>query len=141
MLAISSFCQNANKSYDAGLATALNADDYGMKNYTLVILKTGTNTNTNKAYRDSCFAGHFSNMQHMTEIGKLVVAGPIGKNKMNYRGIFILNATDSSEVNKLLMADPTISEGILIAEPFPWYGSAALSSYLDEADKIWKTKP
>ncbi|MCZ4408445.1 hypothetical protein O3Q51_06480 [Cryomorphaceae bacterium 1068] len=37
-----------NPNYDADLAKQLGADDYGMKMYSLVILKTGTNQVTDK---------------------------------------------------------------------------------------------
>ncbi|MDG1661458.1 MAG: hypothetical protein P8H40_08830 [Winogradskyella sp.] len=59
-----------------------------MKSYIFVILKTGTNTSTNKIEVDKAFAGHMTNMNTMVEAGKLVVAGPIGANDKNYRGIF-----------------------------------------------------
>ncbi len=36
--------QTANPNYDEALAKKLGADDYGMKQYVLVILKTGKNT-------------------------------------------------------------------------------------------------
>ena len=83
--------QKTNSKYDAELAKKLGADDYGMKSYIFVILKTWTNTSTNKIEVDKAFAGHMTKMNTMVEAGKLVVAGPIGENDKNYRGIFILN--------------------------------------------------
>ena len=139
MFVVSGFSQNPN--YDQELATKLGADDYGMKSYTFVILKTGPNNSTDKAFVDSCFRGHFENMNRMVENGKLIVAGPMAKNEKTYRGIFILDTTDSTEVNDLLNADPSIKEGLLEAEIYGWYGSAALREYLDASDKIWKLKP
>ena len=139
MFVVSGFSQNPN--YDQELATNLGADEYGMKSYTFVILKTGSNKSTDKAFVDSCFRGHFENMNRMVENGKLIVAGPMAKNEKTYRGIFILDTTDSTEVNNLLNADPSIKEGLLEAEIYGWYGSAALREYLDASDKIWKLKP
>ena len=139
MFVVSGFSQNPN--YDQELATKLGADDYGMKSYSFVILKTGPNSSTDKSFVDSCFRGHFENMNRMVENGKLIVAGPMAKNEKTYRGIFILDTTDSTEVNNLLNADPSIKEGLLEAEIYGWYGSAALREYLDASDKIWKLKP
>jgi len=140
-LANAAVAQTPNPNYDQELATKLGADDYGMKRYTLVILKTGSNNSTNKNFVDSCFRGHFENMNRMVEDGKLIVAGPLSKNEKTYRGIFILDATDSTEVKNLLNSDPSIKESILEAEIFGWYGSAALREYLEASDKIWKINP
>ncbi len=132
----------ANTAYDAALAHRLGADDYGMKNYWLVILKTGTNTTTDKNYVSKKFNGHMTNMGKMVEDGKLVVAGPIMKNDRSYRGIFIINNVNSEEeIKALLKTDPAIEAGLLDVEIFKWYGSAALPEYLKPADKIWKSKP
>lgn len=130
--------QRPNPDYDSTLAKKLGADDIGMKGYTLVILKTGTNTNTDKAFTDSCFKSHFSNMREMTKMGKLVVAGPLGKNDNTYRGIFIMNTTDFDEVHQLLQGDLTVKEKIFDVELYKWYGSAALPLYLDSTEKISK---
>jgi uncharacterized protein len=132
------FGQTTEQKYDAQLAKRLGADDYGMKSYILVILKSGENTTTDKKFIDSCFAGHMSNMGVMVKAGKLVVAGPIAKNEKSYRGIFILNAKDFEEAKELLKGDPAVKEGLLDAELYNWYGSAALPLYLESADKIAK---
>lgn len=138
---ISIYSQTSNPKYDSTLAKSLGADDYGMKSYTLVILKTGTNKTTDKAVLDRCFRGHFENINKLVEQKKLIVAGPLGKNEKTYRGIFILNAANFEEANEMLKGDPTIAEKILEAELYNWYGSAALPVYLDASDKIWKAKP
>ncbi|GGI57035.1 YciI family protein [Winogradskyella haliclonae] len=130
--------QKTNPNYDAELAKKVGADDYGMKSYIFVILKTGSNTSTDKAEIDKAFAGHMANMDTMVEAGKLVVAGPVGKNDMNYRGIFILNETDMEKAKTLLATDPAIKAKFLDYDMFPWYGSAALSEYLEASDKVWK---
>lgn len=130
-----------NPNYDAALANKLGADDYGMKNYVLVILKTGSNLTTDKAFIDSCFAGHMTNIHRLVELKKLIVAGPLKKNENNYRGIFILNTDSFEEAEVLLQTDPAIKEKLLVTELYKWYGSAALPEYLNESDKVWKTKP
>ncbi|RPH33322.1 MAG: hypothetical protein EHM93_05760 [Bacteroidales bacterium] len=140
-IGVSAIGQNTNPNYDSTLAKKYGADQYGMKGYILVILKTGINKTTDKEFIRSCFAGHMKNINHLVKLGKLIVAGPLGKNEKTYRGIFILNITSLDEAKELLQTDPAIKENILEAELYNWYGSAALSEYLETSDKIWKTNP
>ena len=130
--------QNINPDYDSTLAKKFGGDDYGMKYYVLVILKTGTNDVQDKQKRDSLFAGHFENINRLADEGKLIVAGPIAKNDKNYRGIFILDVTTFEEASKMLQADPTIQENVFDVELYKWYGSAALADYLPTHKKIEK---
>ncbi|HLV51064.1 MAG TPA: YciI family protein, partial [Flavobacterium sp.] len=132
----------SNPNYDKTLAEKLGGDDYGMKSYFFVILKTGTNTTTDKELINESFRGHLDNIHQLVKEKKLIVAGPLGKNEHNYRGIFILNNIQSEEeVKDLLQTDPAIKNGLLDYEIFTWYGSAALPEYLPVSDKIWKSKP
>lgn len=131
-----------NPDYDVELAQKLGGDDYGMKSYILVILKTGTNQSTDKDFINQSFRGHLDNIKNLVEQNILIVAGPLGKNDNNYRGIFILqNVKSFEEAHQILDADPAIKVGLLDVELFNWYGSAALPEYLDFSDKIWKSKP
>ncbi|HQW91584.1 MAG TPA: hypothetical protein PKY28_00735 [Ferruginibacter sp.] len=132
------FSQKTNPNYDSTLAKKMEADDYGMKKYVLVMLKTGTNTTDDKKIKDSLFAGHMDNINRLVKINKLVVAGPLTKNEKTYRGIFILDVKTFEEANALLETDPAIKERLLAAELYQWYGSAALPAYLEASDKIWK---
>lgn len=133
---------NANPNYDKELADKLGGDDYGMKIYYLVILKTGTNTTADKDFINESFRGHMDNINRLVDEKKLVVAGPMGKNENNYRGIFILNnLATMDEAKELLQTDPAIKNGLLGYEIFTWYGSAALPEYLPFSDKIWKSQP
>ncbi|MBI2280070.1 MAG: hypothetical protein HYU68_05210 [Bacteroidetes bacterium] len=141
LLNLTALTQNNNPNYDADLAKKLGADDYGMKKYILVILKTGINTTTDKVVTDSLFRGHLDNIGRLVELNKLIVAGPLGKNDLTYRGIFILNVTTFEEANELLETDPAIKEKLLTPELFNWYGSAALPEYLKASDKVWKQNP
>ena len=136
-----SFAQDVNPNYDAELAKKLNADDYGMKQYVFVILKTGTNTTTDKEFTSECFTSHMENIHKLVEDKKLIVAGPMFKNDNSIRGIFILDVKTFEEANLLLENDKAIKEKILKAELYNWYGSAALSEYLESSDKIWKINP
>jgi uncharacterized protein len=133
--------QTPNPDYDSTLAQKLEADDYGMKSYVLAILKTGSNTTSEKAFIDSCFRGHMSNIRRLVDEGKLIVAGPLGKNENSYRGIFILNVSTIAEAEKLVQTDPAINSKLLDVDLYGWYGSAALPEYLDASKKISKIKP
>lgn len=131
-----------NPDYDPALAKKLGGDDYGMKQYFLVILKTGTNTTTDKTLISESFRGHMENINRLVKEGKLIVAGPLAKNENQYRGIFILNNIPTPEEAKtLLQTDPAIRNSLLAFDIFTWYGSAALPEYLPFSDKIWKLKP
>lgn len=135
------FAQKQNPNYDAELAKSFGADDYGMKNYVFVILKTGPAVIDNKVTRDSLFAGHMNNINRLVEEKKLIVAGPFGKNDLKYRGLFIFDVASIDEVRELVNTDPTVAAGIFDVELIPWYGSAALKEYLTTADKISKYNP
>ena len=128
--------QDGPSLYDKKLADSLGADEYGMKRYVLVILKTGPNASLSKSQTDSLFRGHMDNIGRMVKMNKLVVAGPLMKNDNNYRGIFILNVKTIDEAKQLLDNDPAIKQKLLDAELFGWYGSAALLTYLPFHDKI-----
>ena len=130
--------QKSNPKYDADLAKKLQADDYGMKSFVFVILKTGTNKTTDQEFINACFASHMKNTDNLVKERKMVVAGPMSKNKENYRGIFILAVDAIEKAKKLLKIDKAISENLLEAVYYDWYGSAALGEYLEKADKIWK---
>ncbi|RYU93021.1 YciI family protein [Emticicia agri] len=130
--------QTPNPKFKQALADSLGADEYGMKMYTLVILKTGTNQTTDKAVLDSLFSGHMMNMGRMESMGKLIVAGPLSKNALNYRGIFILNTKTVEETRALLDTDPAIKAKVFDVEIFPWYGSAALPLYMKHHDEVKK---
>jgi len=133
---------NTNPNFNQTLANKLGGDEYGMKSYFLVILKTGTNTTTDKELLNNSFRGHMDNIHRLVKEGKLIVAGPLEQNENNYRGIFILdNITSIEEAKELLQTDLAIKNGILDYELFTWYGSAALPEYLPFSDQVWKVKP
>ncbi|HNP47216.1 MAG TPA: hypothetical protein PKK99_01525 [Bacteroidia bacterium] len=137
---ISSFFVQAhaqsNSKFNKALADSLGADEYGMKKYVLVILKTGEVTITDQHVKDSIFAGHMANIVRLAGLGKLTVAGPLEKNDHNYRGIFIFNVATVEEAQSLVQTDPAVISKVLAAEMYPWYGSAALPMYLKYHDEV-----
>lgn len=133
--------QSVNSQLDTTLSKKLGADEYGMKMYVFVILKTGDNKTQNKSFIDSCFAGHMTNIERLSTTNKLIVAGPFEKNASDFRGLFILNVQTIKEATQLLETDPAVKANLLKVELYPWYGSAALPEYLNAHSKIWKIKP
>lgn len=125
--------------YDSTLAKKLGADEYGMKSYTFVILTTGDSTIHDKKRVQELFSGHLKNISRLAEEGKLVLAGPLGENESNYRGLFIFDVGTIEETRELLQTDPAIKARVLDYKVFNWYGSAALPEYLKTHEKIQKT--
>lgn len=133
--------QKTNPDYDEALAKKLGADDFGMKNYVLVILKTGENKTTDKDELNKLFRGHMENIQRLVDEGKLIVAGPFGKNDKTWRGLFILDVRTVEEASEIVQTDPAVMAKVFDVELVPWYGSAALPEYLPASEKIWKAEP
>lgn len=128
--------------YDAELAKKLGGDDNGMKNYVLVILKTGPKDGDFKGKeRDDIFAGHMSNIGRLADAGKLAVAGPFMKNDKGYRGLYIFNTATIEDAQKIVETDPAVKAGILIPDMTLWYGSASLMATPEIHKTIAKSKP
>ena len=120
--------ESLEPAYNAALAEELGADDYGMRSYVMVILKTGPNdkTLTDETRRAEIFKGHFANMRVQAEAGKLALAGPFGDPEGIRRGLYIFNVATVEEAEHLVLTDPAVEAGIFTAEFTPYYGSAAL---------------
>lgn len=126
----------ARSGYDAELAQRLGADAYGMRSYVLVILKTGPTPVTDPEKRKTMFAGHFANMERLSEEGKLVLAGPFSGDPDGWRGLFVLAVDDIDEARRLTATDPVIANGEMVAEYHRWYGSAATMLIPDLHEKV-----
>ncbi|MEZ5345198.1 MAG: YciI family protein [Pyrinomonadaceae bacterium] len=141
---LSAYAQNVKAEgeaqFDADLAKKLGADDYGMRSYVMVVLKTGPNDSkiTDKAQRDKLFAGHFGNMKRLAEEGKLVFAGPLSDDAPK-RGLFIFAVTSFEDAEALVKTDPTVKEGIFVYDMTKLYGSAALMQVNEMHKKVQKT--
>ena len=141
MFSLAAYCQDSENLYDASLADSLGADDYGMKSYIFVALKTGSTVITDRDSMNVLMRGHLDNISRLAEEGKIILAGPYGKNDLNFRGLFIFDETDIEVVEKLLQTDPAIAAGVFETELIPWYGSAALPTYLPNHVKVQKISP
>jgi len=111
--------------FDAELARRTGADDYGMRSYVLVILRTGPTPVKDPEARKAMFAGHMANMDRLAKEGKLALAGPFGDAGGDWRGLFVFAVKDIDEAKALTATDPVIRQGEMVAEYHTWYGSAA----------------
>jgi uncharacterized protein YciI len=111
--------------YDAQLAQQLGADEYGMRHYVLVLLRTGPHPVAEGAGREAMFKGHMANIQRLASAGKLALAGPLD-GKDGLRGMFVFAVEDIEQAKKMVATDPVITRGEMVAEYHAYYGSAAL---------------
>lgn len=123
--------------YDAKLATSLGADEYGMRQYVLVILKTGPKKMVVGKEREEMFKGHMDNIKRLAAEGKLAVAGPLD-GKEGWRGLYIMAVKTIDEARKLVETDPVVKEGEMIAEYHTYYGSAGLMQVNEIHRKVQK---
>ncbi len=129
--------QSANPNFDPELSKKVGADDYGMRNYILVVLKTGLKRVPDGKERDEMFAGHFANMKRLAAEGKLVLAGPFD-GVDGWRGLFVFAVADIEEARKLVATDPVIIKGEMVAEYHKWCGSAAVVLVNETHRKVGK---
>jgi uncharacterized protein YciI len=113
--------------YDAELAARLGADQYGMRPYVLALLMTGPMDAEirDPEARGAIFAGHFANMQRLTDEGRLILAGPLG-GENGRRGLFLFRTGSVEEARLWAMSDPAVEAGIFTIQVSTWYGSASL---------------
>lgn len=110
---------------DDALVKKTGADERGMRQYVLVVLKSGPTRVPDGPARQEMFKGHFENMTRLSDEGKLVLAGPF-EGVDGWRGLFIFAVADIEEAKKLVATDPVIINGEMVAEYHKYYGSAAL---------------
>ncbi|MDQ7049333.1 MAG: YciI family protein [Enterobacterales bacterium] len=130
---------SAANQYDPALASQLGADDYGMRSYVLVVLKTGPSVIKDKDKRNDIFRGHFANMKRLAAQKQLILAGPF-MDAGDSRGLYIFNVETVEQAKKLVETDPAVAAGVFVAEYRKYYGSAALMKVNDIHKTIQKTK-
>jgi uncharacterized protein YciI len=122
-------------SYDAGLAQRLGADEYGMRGYVMVLLKTGPTRVPDGPERDEMFRGHFANMKRLSDQGLLVLAGPFD-GVDGWRGMFVFAVKDIEAARQLAATDPVLVKGEMVAEYHRYHGSAALMLVREQHDQV-----
>lgn len=113
-------------AFDPDLAKRTGADARGMRNYILVLLKTGPKRVPDGAARDAMFAAHMANINRLANEGKLIMAGPFVQDDSGWRGLYVFNAESIDEARPWVESDPVIKEGEMVAEYHRWYASAGL---------------
>jgi uncharacterized protein YciI len=96
---------------------------YVMKKYYLVLLKA----NADKEKLDSAAVAeiqkeHLANIGRLSELGKIVMAGPMGEDG-DLRGIFIMDCNSMEEARELCETDPAISKKRLLYEVHSWWAA------------------
>lgn len=124
--------------YNADLARKTGADDYGMKQYVMAFLKTGTPI-ADTARKNALLRGHMANITKLANNGKLVVAGPMMDDK-GIEGIFVFNVKTVAEAEELSMTDPAVKAGLFTMEYHPWYATAALMEIVSMHATLQKKK-
>lgn len=125
-------------AFDEQLAKKTGADDYGMRRYVLVILKSGPTRVADAEERKAMFAGHMANIDRLSKEGKLALAGPFGDKGGDWRGLFVFAVDSIDEAKALVATDPVIIKGEMVAEYHAWYGSAATMLIPELHDKVAK---
>ncbi len=96
-------------------------DEYQMKQYFMVFLKSGLTRTQDSVTAAKMQEGHLNNITRLFNEKKLILAGPFLDDGI-YRGIFIFDIATEEEVKQLLQTDPAIKAGRLDYEIHPWYG-------------------
>ena len=112
----------------AGAPAAAPADAY-----VLAVLKTGPRSAPlSKDDSQRIFGGHMANMQRLARDGRLVMAGPYGKDKSDaaLRGVFVLATADLAEAKAWCETDPGFAEGVFRFELAAMTTTAALRAQL-----------
>ncbi|MCG2617279.1 YciI family protein [Terrimonas sp. NA20] len=104
--------------YDLNADTSVYSGE--MKRYWLVLLKSGNNRSQDSASAAKIQSAHMANINRLAKEGKLIMAGPIGA-EADLRGIFIMDAKDSTEIEALVNTDTAVITGRLKMEYYPWW--------------------
>ncbi len=121
-----SHASSDEEGFDSLLAQRLGADEYGMKNYVMALLKKGPHRDQTKEVADSIQRAHLDNITLMAEEGKLVVAGPFVDDS-DVQGVYVFDVSTIEEAQVLTETDPAVQSGRLIMELHPFYCSAGLN--------------
>lgn len=114
-----------NKNHDAVILNYKGSDTtpkYEMKQYFLVFLLKGGNRGQDSATAAKLQEGHMANITRLHNEGVIVMAGPMGYDK-DLRGIFIVDAKDSTTAAAHVKTDPAIIAGRLRFEIHPWWAA------------------
>lgn len=88
----------------------------------LVLLKKGPtwtaeSTDATRAVQQA----HMANIKAMWEAKKLIIAGPMGDDEGNMRGVFVFQAATRAEAKAFAESDPAVKAGRLAPEIHSWW--------------------
>ena len=93
---------------------------FEMKQYWMVFLKKGPNRTQDSISAAKIQDAHIRNIDRLAALGKIVLAGPMGYDQ-DLRGIFVIDAKDSTEAASYIKTDSAIMTGRLRFELHPWW--------------------
>lgn len=96
------------------------AQNPGVKQYWMVLLKEGPNQLLSQEQTEGILAIHAQNIQHLTASGKMLVAGPFNDQSAGLKSVYILDCKDSLEATRLLQSDTAIASGLFSYELKSW---------------------
>ncbi|NNF07470.1 MAG: hypothetical protein HKN21_11980 [Candidatus Eisenbacteria bacterium] len=83
---------------------------------------------------------HLANIGRLAEEGLLALAGPFADDG-DLRGLFFFNVKTVEEAQKLVDSDPAVMAGQLRVELHPWWGTALLATFYNDAVERAKQEP
>ncbi len=106
---------------------------FDLEQYQFALLKRGSQWTAEQTPAvEKLMAGHMANIQKMSSLGKLMAAGPFGKNEFGLAGIFIFKAASMDEAKALAAEDPAIKAGRLALDFYVWHGPKGLGAQFNE---------
>ncbi len=107
--------------------------EFELDQYQFALLKRGPQWTAEQTPAvEKLMAGHMANIQKMGSLGKLMAAGPFGKNDAGLSGIFIFKAASMEEAKALAAEDPAIKAGRLALDFYVWHGPKGLGAKFNE---------
>lgn len=98
--------------------------------YTIVLLRKAEAPST-----DAIMAGHFENMGRLAREGKLLLAGPFGRDRPDpeLRGLFVLDVPTIAQAEAITRTDPSVQAGVFHMDAYPLATTADLHGVLERA--------
>lgn len=87
-----------------------------------VMIKTGPKQDFDSTTKAKLFKGHMDNINRLYYDGILKVAGPFGKNDLQWRGVFIFDCPTKEDAERYVATDPAVAAGLFKVDIVPWYG-------------------
>ncbi len=93
---------------------------FNMKSYVLCLLKEGPERNQDSTEYAELMKGHLAHFNHLAEMGKIAMVGPIDEGS-DLKGIIIFDVATIEEARKLEEQDPMIQANRLTMELHTWW--------------------